>query len=92
MKAIIKTTKLKKFIKIPVNVLLNKKYFLLLFKKRNSKWCKCLLSGSKGLFLKNNLRIIENKFSKAGYHSNKTTNIGDIWLDKNRLELEKSIR
>jgi hypothetical protein len=39
-----------------------------------------LLSGIDGLILKNNFLIIENKFSKAGYHNNKTIKIGDINL------------
>jgi hypothetical protein len=38
----------------------------------------CKLSGSEGCFLIIIFLIIENKFSKAGYHNNNRMNIGDI--------------
>jgi hypothetical protein len=36
--------------------------------------------------------MIENKFSKAGYHNNNNINIGEIYFVKDRLALHKLIK
>tara|TARA_B100001540_G_scaffold278894_1_gene267338 strand:+ start:316 stop:570 length:255 start_codon:yes stop_codon:yes gene_type:complete len=67
------------FIIIPLKELLNLMFFIFLFINLNKKWCKCSLSGYvEKLFLTNFLLIIENKFSKAGYHKSKHMKYGEI--------------
>ena len=70
--------KFTKFIKIPVNefLYLNLNNLLLIF--LYTKWCKCKLSGFEILVLVFNFLMIENKFSKAGYQSKLSINIGEI--------------
>ena len=63
-------------IKTPVTVLINKllleeAFFFILLNKR---WCKCKLSGFDISLLKNNLLVIVNKFSIAGYHNKQAIN------------------
>ena len=72
-------TKLYKIIKLEEKLFEN--FFVKLFpfflKKLNNNWCKCALSGCNGSFLITLFLIIENKFSKAGYQSNKAIKYGD---------------
>ena len=64
-------------------------FFLFFFINLNNSWCKCPLSGWKGFFLNNFFLIIENKFSKAGYHNSNVIKYGDkyklslcVWIKK----------
>ena len=65
------------FIKIPLRLLAT--FLFLIFKliKRNKSWCKWLKSAFKADLFNLNFLIIENRFSKAGYHNSKTIKNGD---------------
>jgi hypothetical protein len=62
------------------------------FKNKNNNWCKCKLSGLTGLFLSIIFLNIENKFSNAGYHSNKIINSEGIGVEEFKLLLNNSIK
>ena len=63
-------------------------FFILVLISKNINWCKCLKSALSADFFNFNFLIIENRFSKAGYHSIKTTKNGETKL----LSSEKLIR